>query len=149
MVDMGNDAEIANHPWRCFAWFGQNRILSALRGEVSHELTQIGVLGRSPAILRHAHTEETRTPVANIKSQKKRNKQNEVARERNKTVRSAVRTAVRKTREAVQAGNKAEALEQAQVARRELDRAVSKGVLHKNNAANRKSGVDTLVNSLK
>ena len=87
--------------------------------------------------------------MANIKSQKKRNKQNEVARERNKTVRSAVRTAVRKTREAVQAGNKAEALEQAQVARRELDRAVSKGVLHKNNAANRKSGVDKLVNSLK
>jgi small subunit ribosomal protein S20 len=119
------------------------------KGEVSHEPPQIGVSGRTPAILRLAYYKKRENQVANIKSQKKRNKQNEVARERNKTVRSAVRTAVRKTREAVQAGDKTEALAQATAARQELDRAVSKGVLHKNNAANRKSGVDKLVNSLK
>jgi small subunit ribosomal protein S20 len=86
--------------------------------------------------------------VANIKSQIKRNKQNEVARERNKTIKSSVRTAIRKVREAVAAGNKSEAVELAKDAKRTLDTAVSQGVLHKNNAANRKSGVDSLVNSL-
>jgi small subunit ribosomal protein S20 len=86
--------------------------------------------------------------VANIKSQIKRNKQNEVARERNKTIKSSVRTAIRKVREAVAAGNKAEAAELAKDAKRTLDTAVSQGVVHKNNAANRKSGVDALVNGL-
>ncbi|MCX6402741.1 MAG: 30S ribosomal protein S20 [Actinobacteria bacterium] len=86
--------------------------------------------------------------MANIKSQIKRNKQNEVARERNKTIKSSVRTAIRKVREAVTAGNKAEAAALAKDAKRTLDTAVSQGVLHKNNAANRKSGVDALVNNL-
>jgi small subunit ribosomal protein S20 len=86
--------------------------------------------------------------VANIKSQIKRNKQNEVARERNKSVKSAVRTAIRKVREAVQSGDKANAAVLAVEANRTLDKAVSKGVLHKNQAANRKSGVDKLVSSL-
>jgi small subunit ribosomal protein S20 len=86
--------------------------------------------------------------VANIKSQIKRNKQNEVARERNKSVKSAVRTAIRKVREAVQSGDKANAAALAVEANRTLDKAVSKGVLHKNQAANRKSGVDKLVSSL-
>ena len=86
--------------------------------------------------------------MANIKSQIKRNKQNEVARERNKSVKSAVRTAIRKVREAVQSGDKANAAALAVEANRTLDKAVSKGVLHKNQAANRKSGVDKLVSSL-
>ncbi len=86
--------------------------------------------------------------MANIKSQIKRNKQNEVARERNKSVKSAVRTAIRKVREAVQSGDKANAAVLAVEANRTLDKAVSKGVLHKNQAANRKSGVDKLVSSL-
>jgi small subunit ribosomal protein S20 len=86
--------------------------------------------------------------VANIKSQIKRNKQNEVARERNKSVKSAVRTAIRKVREAVQSGDKANAAALAVEANRTLDKAVSKGVLHKNQAANRKSGVVKLVSSL-
>ncbi|MEN9711157.1 MAG: ribosomal protein [Actinomycetota bacterium] len=86
--------------------------------------------------------------MANIKSQIKRNKQNEVAHERNKSVKSAVKTAVRKAREAVAAGDKAAAVSAAADATRALDKAVSKGVLHKNQAANRKSGIDTLVNGL-
>lgn len=86
--------------------------------------------------------------MANIKSQIKRNKQNEVAHERNKSVKSAVKTAVRKAREAVAAGDKVAAVSAAADATRALDKAVSKGVLHKNQAANRKSGIDSLVNGL-
>lgn len=86
--------------------------------------------------------------MANIKSQIKRNKQNESARLRNKSVKSALKTALRKAREAVAAGDKAAAVSAAAVAGRELDQAVSKGVIHKNQAANRKSGIDKLVNSL-
>jgi small subunit ribosomal protein S20 len=79
--------------------------------------------------------------VANIKSQIKRNKQNERAHERNKSVRSALKTAVRKFREAVDAGNGAEAKTLAAEAGRALDKAASKGVIHKNQAANRKSSL--------
>ena len=79
--------------------------------------------------------------MANIKSQIKRNKQNEVAHERNKSVKSAVKTAVRKAREAVAAGDKVAAVSAAADATRALDKAVSKGVLHKNQAANRKSAI--------
>ena len=86
--------------------------------------------------------------MANIKSQIKRNKQNEAARVRNKSVKSALKTAIRKTREAVAAGDKAAALEAAAIARRELDQAAGKKVIHKNQAANRKSGIDALVNTL-
>lgn len=86
--------------------------------------------------------------MANIKSQIKRNKQNDVAHERNKSVKSAVKTAVRKAREAAQSGDKAAAAAAAVEANRALDKAVSKGVIHKNQAANRKSGVDSLVNNL-
>ncbi len=86
--------------------------------------------------------------MANIKSQIKRNKQNETARLRNKSVKSALKTALRKAREAVSAGDKAAAVTAAADANRALDKAVSKGVIHKNQAANRKSGIDKLVNSL-
>jgi small subunit ribosomal protein S20 len=79
--------------------------------------------------------------VANIKSQIKRNKQNEKAHQRNKAVKSALRTHVRKFREAVETGNAEEAMTAMRVAARQLDKAVSKGVIHKNQAANRKSAI--------
>jgi small subunit ribosomal protein S20 len=79
--------------------------------------------------------------VANIKSQIKRNKQNEKRHQRNKAVKSELKTLVRKFREAVAAGDKEAALEASRVASRKLDKAVSKGVIHKNQAANRKSSI--------
>jgi len=79
--------------------------------------------------------------VANIKSQMKRIKTNEIARLRNKAVKSKLRTEIRKVREAVAAGDADKAAELARVACRSLDKAVSKGVIHANNAANRKSAV--------
>jgi small subunit ribosomal protein S20 len=79
--------------------------------------------------------------VANIKSQIKRNRQNEVARERNKAVKTGLKTAVRRFREAADAGDAEKAQEAAQVATRKLDKAASKGVIHKNQAANRKSAI--------
>ena len=86
--------------------------------------------------------------MANIKSQIKRIKTNEKARVRNKSVRSALKTAVRRVRTAVDAGDKDTAVTELQVASRSLDKAVSKGVLHKNQAANRKSALAQRVNSL-
>ncbi len=83
--------------------------------------------------------------MANIKSQIKRNRQNEKARLRNKSVKSALRTAVRKVREAVSAGNRDEAASLLTAANRQLDKAASKGVIHANQAANRKSGLTRLV----
>jgi small subunit ribosomal protein S20 len=79
--------------------------------------------------------------VANIKSQIKRNRQNDAAHERNKSVKSALKTAVRKVNEAVEAGNADEAKALAAEAGKALDKAASKGVIHKNQAANRKSAV--------
>jgi small subunit ribosomal protein S20 len=79
--------------------------------------------------------------VANIKSQIKRVKTNEKRRMRNKSVRSSVRTAVRKFREAVEAGDNENAALLQRAAARALDKAASKGVIHKNQAANRKSAM--------
>lgn len=79
--------------------------------------------------------------MANIKSQIKRNKQNEKRHERNKAVKSSLKTAVRKFREAAEAGDKDKAVALGQDASRALDKAVSKGVIHKNQAANRKSKI--------
>ena len=79
--------------------------------------------------------------MANIKSQIKRVKTNEKRRQRNKSVRSAVRTAVRKFREAVEAGDTEQAATLQRAASRALDKAASKGVIHKNQAANRKSAM--------
>ena len=79
--------------------------------------------------------------MANIKSQIKRNRQNLAAHERNKAVKSALKTAVRKFREAAAAGNADEAKAAAVTASRQLDKAASKGVIHKNQAANRKSAI--------
>jgi small subunit ribosomal protein S20 len=86
--------------------------------------------------------------VANIKSQIKRNKQNEKAHERNKAVKSGLKTAVRKFREAADAGDKDAALEASRAATRQLDKAASKGVIHKNQAANRKSAISKRAASL-
>ncbi len=79
--------------------------------------------------------------MANIKSQIKRNKQNEKAHQRNKAVKSELRTYVRKFREAAEAGNAEEATAAMRAASRKLDKAVSKGVIHRNQAANRKSAI--------
>ena len=87
--------------------------------------------------------------MANIKSQIKRNKQNEKARLRNKAVKSELKTSVRKLREAADAGN-AEAAETAlRAASIKLDKAASKGVIHKNQAANRKSAIAKRIEQLK
>jgi small subunit ribosomal protein S20 len=86
--------------------------------------------------------------VANIKSQIKRNKQNEAARERNKSVKTGLRTAVRKFRVAAEAGDKETAVAAGREASRKLDKAVSKGVIHKNQAANRKASIAKRANSL-
>lgn len=86
--------------------------------------------------------------MANIKSQKKRILTNEKARQRNKAVKSALRTHVRKFREAVEAGQADKVQELARVASRQLDKAVSKGVIHKNQAANRKSSIALAANEL-
>ena len=79
--------------------------------------------------------------MANIKSQIKRNRTNEAARLRNKSTKSALKTSVRKFREAADAGDAAKAAELAREATRALDKAASKGVIHKNQAANRKSAI--------
>jgi small subunit ribosomal protein S20 len=85
--------------------------------------------------------------VANIKSQIKRNRQNEKRRMRNKSVKSSLKTAIRKFHEATAAeGDNVEAL--LRDASRKLDKAVSKGVIHKNQAANRKSAIAKRLASL-
>ncbi len=79
--------------------------------------------------------------MANIKSQIKRNKQNEKRAERNKAVKSGLKTAVRKFREAAAAGDKENAVVLGRDAAKKLDKAASKGVIHQNQAANRKSAI--------
>ena len=79
--------------------------------------------------------------MANIKSQIKRIKTNEKARQRNKAVKSALRTHTRRFREAAAAGDSDTARELVRTAGRKLDKAASKGVIHKNQAANRKSAI--------
>jgi small subunit ribosomal protein S20 len=86
--------------------------------------------------------------VANIKSQIKRNRQNEAAHERNKAVKSAVKSAIRKFREAAAAGDTEKAQELAKAANKKLDKAASKGVIHKNQAANKKSAISKKAASL-
>jgi small subunit ribosomal protein S20 len=86
--------------------------------------------------------------VANIKSQIKRNRQNEKARLRNKAVKSSLKTAIRKFNAAVEAGDAAAAESLMRDASRKLDKAVSKGVIHKNQAANRKSAISKRQGSL-
>ncbi|MEV6445293.1 MULTISPECIES: 30S ribosomal protein S20 [unclassified Amycolatopsis] len=86
--------------------------------------------------------------MANIKSQIKRITTNEKARQRNQAIRSSVKTAIRKVREAAEAGEKAKAVELQRDAAQKLDKAVSKGVIHANQAANKKSALAKRVNAL-
>ncbi len=79
--------------------------------------------------------------MANIKSQIKRNKQNDAAHERNKSVKSALKTSIRRFREAADAGESDQARELARTATKKLDKAVSAGVIHKNQAANKKGAI--------
>ena len=86
--------------------------------------------------------------MANIKSQKKRIITNEKSRMRNRAVKAALKTATRRVKDAVEAGNGAEAYAAALAACRLMDKAASKGVIHKNQAANRKSGIMSLANTI-
>ena len=87
--------------------------------------------------------------MANIKSQKKRILTAEKARQRNKAVRAELKTAIKAVRTADEAGQLEDAQVAANKASRLLDKAASKGIVHKNQAAQRKSGVQKLVNTLK
>lgn len=77
--------------------------------------------------------------MANIKSQKKRILVSAKQHERNKSVMSAVRTSMRKSLAAIDSGNKDEAQTQVQATVKALDKAAQKGVIHPNNAANKKA----------
>lgn len=86
--------------------------------------------------------------MANIKSQKKRIRTNEIARVRNKAIRSELKTLVKHVHAAVEAGDMEAASAAATRVYRALDKAAAKGVIHKNQASNRKSGVQNLVNTI-
>ena len=86
--------------------------------------------------------------MANIKSQEKRNRTNERRRLRNQSVKSSVRTAIRAFREAAQSGDKDKATELMRAAGKKLDKAASLGVIHKNQAANKKSALALTLNKL-
>jgi len=87
--------------------------------------------------------------MANIKSQIKRNRTNEIARERNKAAKSAVRTAIKKVKLAVEAKDAEKAQAALIEAERLIDKTVSDGIQHKNTGARQKSEIRKLVNSLK
>ena len=84
--------------------------------------------------------------MANIKSQIKRNKQNEVDRDRNRAVKSEMRTRTKNAVKAVGTENEETAL---RAAIKRIDKAAAKGVIHKNNAANKKSGLMRRINALR
>ncbi|MBP2435658.1 30S ribosomal protein S20 [Microbacterium amylolyticum] len=86
--------------------------------------------------------------MANIKSQIKRIKTNEKARERNRIVKSELKTLVRATREAIAAGDKEAAEKAFAKASKKLDKAAGKLVIHKNQAANRKSALAAKIAAL-
>ena len=110
------------------------------------------VVAIAVATARPIHPDRSRTGrgcrVANIKSQIKRNRQNEKRRLRNKAVKSSLKTAIRKFHEAAAAGDAETATALLRAASRKLDKAVSKGVIHKNQAANRKSAIAKKLASL-
>lgn len=86
--------------------------------------------------------------MANIKSQIKRIKTNAARAERNRAHKSELRTAVRRFQEAAEVGDTAKAQEALQSASKKLDKAVTKGVIHQNKAANKKSAMAKQLNSL-
>ncbi|MBM7025682.1 30S ribosomal protein S20 [Clavibacter zhangzhiyongii] len=79
--------------------------------------------------------------MANIKSQIKRIGTNKKAQERNKAVKSELKTAIRSVKSAITAGDKDAAVKAVNLAGKKLDKAASKGVIHKNQAANRKGAI--------
>ena len=85
--------------------------------------------------------------MANIKSQKKRIKTNELARQRNQSVRSQLKTYARRFREILAAGDRAAAEAALRTALRAYDRAAADGVIHANNAANHKAQLQKLFNA--
>ena len=101
-----------------------------------------------PAAHPSSATNEKVIHVANIKAQIKRIGTNKKAQERNKAVKSELKTAIRATHKAVAAGDKATATTSLSLATKKLDKAVSKGVIHKNQAANRKSAIAKQVAAL-
>ena len=86
--------------------------------------------------------------MANIKSQLKRIKTNERNRLRNQSAKSSLRTAIRHFREAVASGDKDKATTLLTSTSRQLDKAASKGIIHSNQAANKKSAMAVAVNKL-
>ena len=108
---------------------------------INHGCPTPGPEPRLPPSNGNQPTNQKEHPVANIKSQLKRIKTNRVATERNKAIKSEFKTAIRKFRDAADAGNADEAKAALQVATTRLDKAVSKGVIHKNQAANKKSSM--------
>jgi small subunit ribosomal protein S20 len=86
--------------------------------------------------------------MANIKSQIRRNRQNEARRARNKSVRSYLKTKTKRFTDALDAGDAQTAREALEVASRELDKAASKGVIHRNKAANKKARLAKRLNAL-
>lgn len=89
------------------------------------------------------------TSMPNSSSAKKRLRQNEKRRLANRTIKSAMRTQIRKVREAVDQGNFDLAETEARVAAKRLDRAGSKGVIHRNTAARTKSRLQHLIKTAK
>ena len=100
-------------------------------------------------MLRIRPTDPKASSVANIKSQIKRNKQNEKRHERNKAVKTGLKTAVRKFRTAADAGDKETAVAAGRDAARMLDKAASKGVIHKRAASRRISRLAKAANRAK
>ncbi len=86
--------------------------------------------------------------MANKESAKKRIRQNEKRRIRNRTVRTKTRTTIKQARIAIESGEKELAAEQVHLAIKQLDRAASKGVIHKKNAARRKKRLMLHLNAL-
>ena len=86
--------------------------------------------------------------MANIKSQLKRIKTNDKAHERNKAVKSELKTVIRSTKAAIAAGDQEKAAKALAAASKKLDKAASKGVIHKNQAANRKAAIAKQVSAL-
>jgi small subunit ribosomal protein S20 len=113
------------------AWSRAHERVSALRARRPLTATHF----------RQLTTQKALTYVANIKQQLKRIKTNEKRTERNKAVKSELRTWIRKFREAADAGDKDAAQDALKKASTKLDKAVSKGVIHENQAANKKSSM--------
>ena len=86
--------------------------------------------------------------MANIKSQIKRNRQNEKRRLQNRVYRGTARKAIRNTLVAIETGEPEDARSKAMAAMKALDKAAAKGVIHKNNAARRKSRLMKQLNSM-